>query len=78
MIILATAIILSLNNSNVTGKAKEAMFKADLQSFNSELSVWLAQENLNNLGSLNTSEINVSSTKAYKGLYIQDIIKSMD
>ena len=67
MIILASAVIISLSNSNIITKAKEAVLKTDIKNFAQELSVSLAEEKLENkdLEFDNVTETDVEEIKKY-------------
>jgi alpha-tubulin suppressor-like RCC1 family protein/type II secretory pathway pseudopilin PulG len=78
IIILAGAIILSLASNNPIGQAKEASFKENIQSYESELTMWLTKEYASKLGSLDISTINADkSSGTYNNLKIKDIIPSI-
>ncbi|MCX8074236.1 MAG: hypothetical protein N2749_01435 [Clostridia bacterium] len=78
IIIMAGAVLLTLSQSDIIDKAKEAKFKSVLDEYKSELTLWLAKEYSDNLGNLDLNNINATKTEGtYKDLKIQDIIKGM-
>ncbi len=75
MIILAGAIILTLNNSSVMDRAREAKFKNDIRSIQEELSLRLfdelADSENGNISNINgPAEQNLSSAEKYPGIFI--------
>lgn len=78
IIILAGAVILSLSQNNPINQAREARFKTDMEAFNSELLLWLANEYGKSLGSIDLSKIDANKTTGtYNNLKIQEIITTM-
>lgn len=78
IIILASSVILSMANNNPIEAANEAKFKNDIQTFNTELSMWLSKEYVSTLGKLSTITVNATKTTGdYNNLTIQQIIPSM-
>jgi len=82
IIILAGAIILSLASNNPILQAKEATFKNTLKDYDSELSLWFANEYTATSGSLDLSTVNATKdtgtyTKDGDILKIKDIIPSI-
>lgn len=79
IIILAGAVILSLTVNNPIEQARKARFQSDIDTFNSELTLWLAREYSSTLGALDINTVNANKTTGeYKGLKIQQIIQSMN
>ena len=73
MVILAGAIILTLNNSGIISKSSEAVFKQNVKSYQSELSLYLADKLAED------AKFDVTTVKASNLTTpsIKDIIKSM-
>ncbi len=73
MIILAAAIILSISNSGIISKAREAKIKNDIKAMQEELNMKMAEmelngEDVNNLNDKDASEI-LKSAKKYEGKF---------
>lgn len=59
MIILATAIILSLNGTGIIQSAEEARFKSSIKAYKQELDIYIANRQLEELGVFDISKFNV-------------------
>ena len=62
IIILAAAVILTLNNNNPIENAKEATFKSDVKTLQSELTMYVAKQTADTLGGFKAEELNLSET----------------
>ncbi len=78
IIVLAGTVILSLASNNPIDTAREAEFKKTLAEYNNELTLWLSNEYLETLGSLDVTTINITKDMGtYENLRISDIITIM-
>jgi hypothetical protein len=69
IIVLAAAIILTLNNNNPIENAKEATFKSDIKTLQEELSMYIAKQTVDSLGDkskFNLEELNLNETSTPK------------
>ena len=74
IIILAAAVILTLNNNNPIENAKEATFKSDVKTVQSELTMYIAKQTADTLGGFKAEELNLSETTTPK---IEEILTSI-
>ena len=74
IIILAAAVILTLNNNNPIENAKEATFKSDVKTLQSELTMYIAKQTADTLGGFKAEELNLSETTTPK---IEEILTSI-
>ena len=74
IIILAAAVILTLNNNNPIENAKEATFKSDVKTVQSELTMYIAKQTADTLGVFKAEELNLSETTTPK---IEEILTSI-
>jgi len=73
MIVLAGAIILSLNNAGIINRSNEAVFKQNVKNYQSELSLYLGERLAEN-PKFNTSSLNVDATTTPN---IKEVISSI-
>ncbi len=74
IIILAAAVILTLNNNNPIENAKEATFKSDVKTLQSELTMYISKQTVDTLGGFKAEELNLSETTTPK---IEEILTSI-
>ena len=74
IIILAAAVILTLNNNNPIENAKEATFKSDVKTVQSELTMYISKQTADTLGGFKAEELNLSETTTPK---IEEILTSI-
>ncbi len=74
IIILAAAVILTLNNNNPIENAKEATFKSDVKTVQSELTMYIAKQTADTLGGFKAEELNLNETTTPK---IEEILTSI-
>ena len=74
IIILAAAVILTLNNNNPIENAKEATFKSDVKTLQSELTMYIAKQTADTLGGFKAEELNLSETTTPK---IEEVLTSI-
>ena len=74
IIILAAAVILTLNNNNPIENAKEATFKSDVKTLQSELTMYISKQTADTLGGFKAEELNLSETTTPK---IEEILTSI-
>ena len=74
IIILAAAVILTLNNNNPIENAKEATFKSDVKTVQSELTMYIAKQTADTLGGFKAEELTLSETTTPK---IEEILTSI-
>ena len=74
MMILASAVILSINNSGTISNAKEASFKTTLRTLQDELALYISNEIIENNGVYNESQLYASSKSSPS---IKEIIPSI-
>ncbi len=74
IIILAAAVILTLNNNNPIENAKEATFKSDVKTVQSELTMYISKQTADTLGVFKAEELNLSETTTPK---IEEILTSI-
>jgi len=84
MIILASAIILSLSGNGIIFKTNKAKFQNDIATMKEELSVYISNKEAETNGAYDSDNLNASRNSlteegnAVEGKIILDIIKSMD
>ena len=66
IIILAAAVILTLNNNNPIENAKEATFKSDVKTVQSELTMYISKQTADTVGGFKAEELNLSETTTPK------------
>ena len=74
IIILAAAVILTLNNNNPIENAKEATFKSDVKTLQSELTMYISKQTADTLGGFKAEELNLSETTTPK---IEEVLTSI-
>ena len=74
IIILAAAVILTLNNNNPIENAKEATFKSDVKTLQSELTMYISKQTVDTLGGFKAEELNLSETTTPK---IEEVLTSI-
>ena len=74
IIILVAAVILTLNNNNPIENAKEATFKSDVKTVQSELTMYISKQTADTLGGFKAEELNLSETTTPK---IEEILTSI-
>ena len=74
IIILAAAVILTLNNNNPIENAKEATFKSDVKTVQSELTMYISKQTADTLGGFKAEDLNLSETTTPK---IEEILTSI-
>ena len=74
IIILAAAVILTLNNNNPIENAKEATFKSDVKTVQSELTMYISKQTADTLGGFKAEDLTLSETTTPK---IEEILTSI-
>ncbi len=74
IIILAAAVILTLNNNNPIENAKEATFKSDVKTVQSELTMYISKQTADTLGVFKAEDLTLSETTTPK---IEEILTSI-
>ena len=74
IIILAAAVILTLNRNNPIENAKEATFKSDVKTVQSELTMYISKQTADTLGGFKAEELTLSETTTPK---IEEILTSI-
>ncbi|MEG1989616.1 MAG: hypothetical protein RR136_01300, partial [Clostridia bacterium] len=66
IIILAGAVILSLTNNNPIEEANEAVFKSNIESYNSEITLYVAKQYTSTTGTFRLEDLNKDSSNIKK------------